>query len=108
MVTYAPHFISVVVMVGIIFQMLDPRIGIVNIILKAFGFEAVNWLGDADYFRSIYVWSGVWQNVGFSCIIYLAHLPASIRRFMKQRWWTERASCGACGISIFPASCRLP
>lgn len=74
MVTYAPHFISVVVMVGIIFQMLDPRIGIVNIILKWCGFEAVNWMGDAGYFRSIYVWSGVWQNVGFSCIIYLAAL----------------------------------
>lgn len=76
MVTYAPHFISVVVMVGIIFQMLDPRIGIVNIALKAIGLEAVNWLGEADYFRSIYVWSGVWQNVGFSCIIYLAALAS--------------------------------
>ncbi|WP_186446205.1 ABC transporter permease [Paenibacillus cremeus] len=74
MVTYAPHFISVVVMVGIIFQVLDPRIGIINVILKWFGFDAVNWLGDAGYFRSIYVWSGVWQNVGFSCIIYLAAL----------------------------------
>ncbi|MCZ8514766.1 ABC transporter permease subunit [Paenibacillus filicis] len=74
MVTYAPHFISVVVMVGIIFQALDPRIGIVNEILKFFGFEPVNWMGNPDYFRSIYVWSGVWQNVGFSCIIYLAAL----------------------------------
>nr|WP_240762439.1 ABC transporter permease subunit [Paenibacillus thalictri] len=74
MVTYAPHFISVVVMVGIIMQALDPRIGIVNVLLKAVGLDAVNWMGDADYFRSIYVWSGVWQNVGFSCIIYLAAL----------------------------------
>jgi multiple sugar transport system permease protein/putative aldouronate transport system permease protein len=74
MVTYAPHFISVVVMVGIIFQVLDPRIGIVNTIIKAFGFAPVNILGNADYFQSVYVWSGVWQNVGFSCIIYLAAL----------------------------------
>jgi putative aldouronate transport system permease protein len=76
MVTYAPHFISVVVMVGIIFQVLDPRIGIVNEVLKWFGAEPVNWIGEASYFRSIYVWSGVWQNVGFGCIIYLAALSA--------------------------------
>ncbi|TDF91248.1 sugar ABC transporter permease [Paenibacillus piri] len=74
MVTYAPHFISVVVMVGIIFQMLDPRIGLVTLMLKALGFDSVSLLGNADYFQSIYVWSGVWQNVGFSCIIYLAAL----------------------------------
>ncbi|MFE5320647.1 ABC transporter permease [Paenibacillus sp. NPDC056579] len=76
MVTYAPHFISVVVMVGIIFQVLDPRIGIVNVIISWFGFDPVNWIGEASYFRSIYVWSGVWQNVGFSCIIYLAALAS--------------------------------
>ncbi|MEK3723932.1 ABC transporter permease [Paenibacillus sp. FSL H8-0034] len=74
MVTYAPHFISVVVMVGIIFQVLDPRIGLVSELLKALGFGSVNLLGQAEYFKSIYVWSGVWQNVGFSCIIYLAAL----------------------------------
>ncbi|MDF2962532.1 MAG: sugar transporter permease [Paenibacillus sp.] len=76
MVTYAPHFISVVVMVGIIFQVLDPRIGIVNVVLKWFGVDPVNWMGQAEYFQSIYVWSGVWQNVGFSCIIYLAALAS--------------------------------
>jgi putative aldouronate transport system permease protein len=74
MVTYAPHFISVVVMVGIIFQVLDPRIGIVSEILRALGFGSVNLIGQSEYFKSIYVWSGVWQNVGFSCIIYLAAL----------------------------------
>jgi putative aldouronate transport system permease protein len=76
MVTYAPHFISVVVMVGIIFQVLDPRIGVVNVMLQFLGFESANWLGKAEYFQSIYVWSGVWQNVGFSCIIYLAALAS--------------------------------
>jgi putative aldouronate transport system permease protein len=74
MVTYAPHFISVVVMVGIIFQVLDPRIGIVSELMKALGFGSVNLMGQSEYFKSIYVWSGVWQNVGFSCIIYLAAL----------------------------------
>jgi len=74
MVTYAPHFISVVVMVGIIYQVLDPRIGILNVVMGWFGVQPVDWLGKAEYFKSIYVWSGVWQNVGFSCIIYLAAL----------------------------------
>jgi multiple sugar transport system permease protein/putative aldouronate transport system permease protein len=74
MVTYAPHFISVVVMVGIIFQVLDPRIGILNHVLQWFGMEPVDLMGKAEYFSSIYVWSGIWQNVGFNCIIYLAAL----------------------------------
>lgn len=74
MVTYAPHFISVVVMVGIIFQMLDPRIGLINGILSLLGIDPIDWMGRAELFQSIYVWSGVWQNVGFNCIIYLAAL----------------------------------
>nr|WP_306611179.1 ABC transporter permease subunit [Paenibacillus sp. GD4] len=76
MITYAPHFISVVVMVGIILELLDPRNGIVNMILKALGFEAINFMGVPEYFKSIYVWSGIWQSVGFSCIIYLAALSS--------------------------------
>lgn len=74
MVTYFPHFISVVVVVGMIYQVLDPRIGIVAEIVKLFGGTPDNYLGRADLFQSIYVWSGVWQNVGFDCIIYLAAL----------------------------------
>ncbi|WP_135557556.1 ABC transporter permease [Paenibacillus cymbidii] len=74
MVTYAPHFISVVVLVGIVMQVLDPRVGIVNHVLERFGAEPVNFMGKAGLFQSIYVWSGVWQHVGFSCIIYLAAL----------------------------------
>lgn len=74
MVSYAPHFISVVVMVGIIIQFLSPRSGIVSNIAGLFGYEIGNWMGVPEYFQSIYVWSGIWQNVGFSCIIYLAAL----------------------------------
>lgn len=76
MITYAPHFISVVVMVGIILQLLDPRIGVVNMILQFLGFQPINFMGSPDLFKSIYVWSGIWQNVGFSCIIYLAALSS--------------------------------
>ncbi len=74
MITYAPHFISVVVMGGMILQFLDPRSGIVNNFLTLFGFEAINFMAHPELFMSIYVWSGIWQSVGFSCIIYLAAL----------------------------------
>lgn len=74
LITYAPHFISVVVMVGIVMELLDPRNGLVNMLLGQLGFEPINFMAKPEYFSSIYVWSGIWQNVGFSCIIYLAAL----------------------------------
>lgn len=74
MITYAPHFISVVVIVGIVVMILDPRIGLANEVIKLFGGDPVNFMGRANYFQSIYVWSGIWQNTGFACIIYLAAL----------------------------------
>ncbi len=76
LLTYFPHFISVVVMVGIIYQVLDPRIGIVNLAIQRFTGVPIDFLGKANLFPSIYVWSGVWQNMGFGCIIYLAALSA--------------------------------
>ena len=74
MVGYAPFFISTVVLVGIILVMLDPRFGPVNGLLGIVGVAPVDFMGNAEYFRHIYVWSGVWQFAGFSCIIYLAAL----------------------------------
>jgi multiple sugar transport system permease protein/putative aldouronate transport system permease protein len=76
LVGYAPFFISMVVMVGIILVMLDPRFGPVNQFLALFGFGPVDFMGNAGYFRHVYVWSGIWQYVGFSCIIYLAALTS--------------------------------
>lgn len=76
MITYAPYFISVVVMVGILFELMDPRKGIINHVIKAFGYEPIQFMAKAEWFQSIYVWSGVWQLVGFSCIIYLAALAS--------------------------------
>nr|WP_238392303.1 ABC transporter permease subunit [Paenibacillus antri] len=74
MVTYAPYFISLVVLVGLLLQFLDPRTGILNAMLGWFGVEPINFMAEASMFQSIYVWSHVWQNVGFACIIYLAAL----------------------------------
>ncbi len=74
MVSYAPYFISTVVMVGMLLQFLDLRIGPINIILQSLGFPGKNFMGEAKLFPSIYVWSGIWQYTGFNTVIYLAAL----------------------------------
>ncbi len=74
MITYAPHFISTVVLVGMLFQFLHPRVGFTAVIAQAFDMKPPNWMGSPGAFRHIYVWSGVWQEMGFSAIIYLAVL----------------------------------
>ncbi|MBX3015073.1 MAG: sugar ABC transporter permease [Caldilineaceae bacterium] len=74
MISYAPYFISTVVMAGLILQFLDLRRGPLNLLLQTIGLAPIHFMGVADYFPSIYVWSGVWQNTGFGTIIYLAAL----------------------------------
>lgn len=74
MVTYAPYFISVVVMVGILIQLTDLRIGILNRIIQAFGGNSVNFFGKPEVFPHMYVWSGIWQTMGYNSIIYIAAL----------------------------------
>ncbi|WP_274365844.1 ABC transporter permease [Paenibacillus thermotolerans] len=76
MVTYAPHFISTVVMVSIIILMLTPHVGVVERFLSFFGLPSANFMGMPQYFKSIYVWSGVWQEMGYSSIIYMAALAS--------------------------------
>ena len=74
MVTYAPHFISVVVMAGIVLMFLSPHTGVVNQFLQLFGLERIDFMAKPQYFKSIYVWSGIWQNMGYNSIIYLSAL----------------------------------
>jgi putative aldouronate transport system permease protein len=74
--TYIPHFISVVVMVGMVLQFLSPRIGIVNELRSLAGLKPLNFIAEPEYFKSIYVWSGIWQNAGWASIIYLAALSS--------------------------------
>ena len=76
MVTYAPHFISTVVMVGIIFKLFADRIGLINMLLKGLGMPEIGFLADPGWFPHVYVWTGVWQNMGWGTIIYLAALSA--------------------------------
>lgn len=75
-VTYAPHFISTVVIVGMLTQLLHPRMGALNLLFQHFGVPAVSYLGKAGYFRPVYTLSGVWQNAGWGSIIYLAALSS--------------------------------
>jgi putative aldouronate transport system permease protein len=71
---YAPHFISLVVLVGIINTMFSPSIGIVNTLLENLGMERIYFLALPSTFRHFYVWSGVWQQMGWNAVIYLAAL----------------------------------
>ncbi|MDU0330816.1 ABC transporter permease subunit [Paenibacillus sp. 3LSP] len=73
-VSYMPHFISTVVMVGLILILLSPSTGLVGNLYKLFGGEAPDIMGSAAWFSSIYVWSDVWQHVGWDSIIYIAAL----------------------------------
>lgn len=73
--TYLPHFISTVVMVGLIFQLLNYRTGIYGTMsMLLTGNQGKDLFADAGLFKHIYVWSGIWQGTGFSAIMYIAAL----------------------------------
>lgn len=91
MVTYAPYFISTVVMVGILMQITDLRIGILNKFLGLFGVAPINFFGDVNIFRDLYVWSGVWQTAGYAAIIYIAAL-AGVNPELKEAAIVDGAS----------------
>jgi putative aldouronate transport system permease protein len=74
MITYMPHFISMVAVVGLINLVLDRQSGLVNIILKGFGSGGISFLSMQSAYRTIYVVSEIWQHAGWGTIIYLAAL----------------------------------
>ncbi len=71
--TYLPHFISMVVICGIITDFFSSN-GIVTNALAAIGLPKINYVGSNDYFRHIYVWTNLWQTIGWNSIVYLAAL----------------------------------
>lgn len=75
-ITYAPHFLSTVAVVGLLNLLLARDTGILNLLRDALGMGKLNFLTTPEYFRPIYVLSGVWQNTGWDSIIYLAALAA--------------------------------
>ncbi|MDK8189243.1 ABC transporter permease subunit [Paenibacillus sp. UMB7766-LJ446] len=73
-ITYAPHFLSTVVAVGMMMMFLSPRYGIINHFIGMFGGTPINFLSEPSWFKTLFVMSDVWQTMGWSSIIYLAAL----------------------------------
>lgn len=71
-VIYMPHFLSWVIVGGIVVGLLSPTTGFVNQILSSFGIEPIYFLGENSYIRTILIGSGIWKDSGWGTIIYLA------------------------------------
>lgn len=71
-VSYLPHFISTVVIVGIVMDFLSPSTGVINRIIRALGGETIHFMTSPEWFRTVYIGSGIWQGIGWNSIIYLA------------------------------------
>lgn len=74
MISYIPHFLSTVVVCSMLQLFFHPSQGVVNVIIERLGGNGKDFLAIADYFADIYVWSGVWQQIGWNSIIYVAAL----------------------------------
>lgn len=71
-IVYLPHFISSVIIAGIVITAFAPTSGIVNSVIEYFGFDAVYFLTRPEWFRPIFIGSNIWQEAGFSSIVFLA------------------------------------
>ena len=76
LITFAPHFISTVVMVNMVLMFLSVYGGLVNNIIVTLGGSRLDFIAKPEYFKSIYVWSGIWQSMGYNSVIYIAALSA--------------------------------
>ena len=74
MVTYLPHFLSTVIIVSLMQLLFNMQSGVVNNVVEIVSGTKINFLGMSKYFRSLYVWSGIWQGVGWSSILYISAL----------------------------------
>lgn len=75
-VSYLPHFISNVVVVSMVVMFVSPTGGLINKLIEALGFDALNFMVMPDMFRSVYVASELWQHTGWETILYLAALTS--------------------------------
>jgi putative aldouronate transport system permease protein len=73
-VSYMPHFISTVIVVGMVINFLSPTDGIINKFIVAFGGEPIFFMKEPGWFRTVYIASGIWKEVGWGAIIYIAAL----------------------------------
>ncbi len=74
--SYAPHFISMVVLVGMLKTFLMPGSGVVNVILAKLGKNTIDFMGNPNYFPHLYAWTKVWSHLGFNAIIFIAGLTS--------------------------------
>lgn len=75
-VSYFPHFISTVIIVGLLFDFLNPDGGIVNKFIGLFGIEPISFMTQKEWFRTVFVASNIWKNFGWGSIVYLAALTS--------------------------------
>ncbi len=71
-IVYLPHFISSVIIAGIVITAFSPSVGIINYLISWLGFEPIYFLTKPEWFRPIFIGTGIWQEAGFSSIVYLA------------------------------------
>ena len=76
MITYAPYFISTVAMCGMLLLFLKKDTGVINALVVLLGGARTDLINRPELFWSIYVWSGIWQGMGWSSIIYIAALTS--------------------------------
>ena len=76
MLTYAPHFVSTVVLCSMTLLFLNRETGVVNVIIRLFGGQGQDFMARSSFFPFIYVLTGLWQNIGWDSIIYLAALSS--------------------------------
>lgn len=82
-ISYAPHFISTVVLCGMLTLFLSPSSGVINKIITMLGGESINFLQEPEMFKWVYVLSGVWQEMGWGSIIYFATLSGVDRALLE-------------------------
>lgn len=75
-IIYLPHFLSWIILAGILIDILSPSAGLINTIIKSFGLKPVFFLGDENWFPYIMVITDTWKEFGFGTIIYLAALTS--------------------------------
>lgn len=75
-ITYAPYFLSTVVIVSIMIQFFHTRTGLINNMIAALGGKVYNFVGEPGAFKHLYVWSGVWKSTGYSAVLFMASLAS--------------------------------
>lgn len=75
-ITYLPHFVSWIIVATMVYRMVDPYSGIVNIIIKALGGQPIEFMRESKYFWGILIGTGIWKEIGWNSIIYLAAISA--------------------------------